>query len=236
MVSSTFQPSPYRPPVRARAYIGSKCNMNAARSTRLGDIVRCVSLCALFIAALPIRAAAQQDVATFFGGAATALAAHEMGHVITDVAFGVSPGLEKVSFAGIPFFAITHDPVTPTREFTISSAGFWVQHATDEVLLSRMPNLRDRHAPFLKGMFAFNVLASVGYSFAAFARVGPIERDTRGMAASANVREPIIGALILAPALFDGWRYFDPRAPLPRWGSRASKIAGVLLVIRASRQ
>ena len=165
-----------------------------------------------------------------------ALSAHEMGHVVVDVAFSASPGLRKVSFAGIPFFAITHDPVTPTREFVISSAGFWVQHATDEVLLSRVPNLRDRHAPFLKGMFAFNVLASVAYSFAAFGRVGPIERDTRGMAASADLGEPAIGALILAPAVFDGWRYFDPRAPLPKWGSRASKIAGVLLVIRASRR
>jgi hypothetical protein len=189
----------------------------------------------MFLGTLPSRAAAQQDLATFLGGAAVALGAHEMGHVVTDVAFGTSPGLAKVSFAGIPFFAITHDPVTPAREFTISSAGFWVQHATDEVLLGRIPNLRDRHAPFLKGMLAFNVLTSVGYALAAFGRVGPVERDTRGMAASARVGEPVIGGLMLAPAIFDGWRYYDPRAAVPKWGSRASKIAGVLLVIRAAR-
>jgi len=182
----------------------------------------------------PRYASAQADAVSFFAGAAAALGAHEMGHVVCDVAFGASPGLAKVSFAGIPFFAITHPPVSPAREFTISSAGFWVQHATDEILLSRNPDLRHRHAPFLKGMLAFNVLTSVAYAGAAFAGVGPPERDTNGMALSANVDEPVIGALILAPAVFDAWRYYAPDARWAKWSSRAAKIAGVLLVARAA--
>src|SRR5690348_736653 len=129
MVSSTFQPSPCRPPVRARAFAASKCNIGAARMPRLGDITRVAALCVVILGAHATPAAAQEDLATFFGGAAIALAAHETGHVVADVAFGTPPGLKKVSFAGIPFFAITHNPVTPTREFVISSAGFWVQHA-----------------------------------------------------------------------------------------------------------
>ena len=68
----------------------------------------------------------------------------------------------------IPFFAITHEPVTPLKEFTISSAGFWVQHAGSEYLLSRRPNLRGEHAPVAKGLLAFNVLTSVMYAGAAF--------------------------------------------------------------------
>jgi hypothetical protein len=181
----------------------------------------------------PRYASAQADALSFVGGAAVALGAHEMGHVIFDVAFGASPGLQKVSFGGIPFFAITHPPVSPAREFTISSAGFWVQHATDEILL-RNADLRAQHAPFLKGMLAFNVLASVAYAGAAFARVGPLERDTRGMAISADVDEPVIGALILAPAVFDAWRYYAPDARWAKWSSRAVKVAGALLVIRAA--
>jgi hypothetical protein len=189
----------------------------------------------MWLVTFPHAARADDSVPKFLAGAAVALGAHETGHVIADVAFGTSPGVRKVSFGGIPFFAITHEPVSPVREFTISSAGFWVQHATDELLLSREPNLRDRHAPFIKGMLAFNVLTSVGYSAAAFARIGPVERDTRGMAASADVPEPVIGALILAPAIFDAWRYFAPQAAWAIWGSRAAKATGVLLIVRAGR-
>lgn len=62
----------------------------------------------------------------FLGGGALALAAHESGHLL---------------FNGIPFFAITHDSgLSPRREFIIDSAGFWVQEATNELILSRRPN------------------------------------------------------------------------------------------------
>jgi len=187
-------------------------------------------VCALLGAAQP--AFAQRDTAVFLGGAAVALAAHETGHLIFDAAFGASPGLAKVSFGGIPFFAITHDPVSPTKEFTISSAGFWVQHGTDELLLSRDPHVRDRRSPFIDGVLAFNVLTSIGYAATAFAQAGPLERDTRGMAVSAGVAEPVVGAFLLAPAVLDAWRYYRPEDRWAKWGSRAAKVAGVLLVFR----
>ena len=43
----------------------------------------------------------------------------------------------------------------------------------NEWLLGRRPNLRHERAPFAKGVFTFNVLASAAYSGAAFARTGP---------------------------------------------------------------
>jgi len=172
-------------------------------------------------------------VGGFLAGAVAGLAAHEGGHLLFDGIFDADPGVQRVSFYGVPFFAITHrSDLTPRREFTISSAGFWVQHGTNEWLLTRRPRLRRERAPFVKGMFAFNVGASAAYSVAAFARIGPDERDTRGMAQSANVAEPWIGALILAPALLDSWRYLDPDARWPVWLSRAVKVGGVLLVLR----
>jgi len=229
MVSNTFEPSPHRPPVRARAFGLSKCNMGAATSHRA--LLRALLFVAIALV-LPRSAVAQSDAASFLAGAATALGAHEGGHLIADVAFGTSPGLKKVSFAGIPFFAITHDPVSPRREFVISSAGFWVQEATDEFVLSHRPKLRDHHAPFLKGALAFNLLTSMAYAGAAFARTGPIERDTHGMAAGANVPEPLIGALVLAPSVFDAWRYYVPDARWAKWSSRGAKIASVLLLVR----
>jgi hypothetical protein len=124
--------------------------------------------------------------------------------------------------------------VTPAKEFTISSAGFWVQHAGDEFLLSRRPNLRDEHAPFAKGVLAFNVLTSVVYAGAAFVQHGPVERDTLGMAVSADIAEPWIGVTVLAPAVLDGARYYRPRSRVLRWASRSAKVAGALLVIKAA--
>jgi hypothetical protein len=169
----------------------------------------------------------------FLGGGAIGLAAHESGHLLFDGIFGANPGLKKVSFHGIPFFAITHDAgLTPRREFIIDSAGFWVQEATNEWILSRRPNLRRERAPVLKGVVAFNVLASISYAGAAFARTGPVERDTRGMADALRWKEPYVGLLILLPAVLDAVRYFDPEARWAAWGSRAAKIGGVVLILR----
>lgn len=174
------------------------------------------------------------DITQFFAGAALGLGAHEAGHLVFDVGFDAHPGVRKVSAGFIPFFAITHQQVTPLKEFTISSAGFWVQHVVDEFLLSRRPTLRAEHAPFTKGMLAFNVLTSIGYSGAAFSRHGPPERDTNGMAVSAGIAEPWIGASILAPAVLDAARYLRPRSRTLMWASRSAKVAGALLVLKAA--
>ena len=169
----------------------------------------------------------------FVAGGALGLVAHESGHLLFDGIFGANPGLKRVSFHGIPFFAITHDPGLPPRqEFIIDSAGFWVQEATNEVILTRRPNLRRESAPLLKGLVAFNVLASVSYAGAAFARTGPAERDTRGMADALRWKEPYVGVLILIPAVLDAVRYFVPDAQWAVWGSRIAKIGGVVLIAR----
>ncbi len=153
--------------------------------------------------------------------------------MIVDLALGEKPGLRKVDFHGLPFFAITHSAGLPARrEFAISSAGFWVQHAENEWLLHGPPGERRPRTPFTRGLLAFNVLTSVAYAGAAFARTGPEERDTRGMAASARVNERVIGALVLAPALLDAWRYYHPGAKWAAWASRGLKLGMVVLIAR----
>jgi len=174
------------------------------------------------------------EVARFFAGAALGLGFHESAHLIADEAFGANPGVRKVSAGFIPFFAITHEPVTPTKEFIISSAGFWAQHIGSEITLSRHPQLHDEHAPMLKGLLVFNVVTSVIYSGAAFARHGPVERDTRGIAVSADVGEPWVGVTVLAPAVLDAARYYRPNSRMLRWASRAAKVGGTLLIFRAA--
>ncbi len=201
------------------------------------QLFRAAAVAALCVAAIPSPASAQslRDTAKLIGGAAVGLAIHESAHVAADFANSVTPGVKKVTFGPFPFFAITHDPVSPGREFVISSSGFWAQHAVSEYLLTARSELRDEHAPVLKGLLAFNVVTSAAYSVAAFARTGPDERDTRGMALGARVDEPVIGALILAPAILDSARYFGARKGWVVWASRAAKIGGALLVVRAAQ-
>jgi hypothetical protein len=174
-----------------------------------------------------------ESASVFLAGGAVAFGAHESGHLLFDLLFDADPGIDKVEFHGIPFFAITHKSgLSPREEFTISSAGFWMQHAGNEWLLTRRPGLHHERAPFAKGMVAFNVLASVAYAGAAFAQTGPAERDTLGMATSARIDEPWIGAMILTPAVLDAWRYFHPDAKWAVWASRAAKVGMVLLVLK----
>ena len=170
------------------------------------------------------------------GGAIAGLAIHESGHLFFDVLFDADPGIARVDLGGIPFFAIEHTAaLSPRREFVVSSAGFWMQHLTSEWLLTARPGLRHQRGPVAKGLLAFNLLTSVGYASAAFARGGPAERDTRGMADSIAMDERWIGAMILAPAILDAWRYIRPDAIWAKWGSRAAKIVLVGLVVKSSR-
>ena len=184
---------------------------------------------------IPQKESRKAFAAKFFGGMAAGFAAHESGHVLFDVIFDASPGIDRVSFAGIPFFAITHKSGLPVRqEFTISSAGFQVQNLTSEWLLTSRPGLHQEDASFRKGWLAWNVVASTAYGVAAFARIGPYERDTRGMATSLDVPEPWIGGIVLAPAVLDTWRYFHPESRWARWASRVSKAGMFVLIFAAN--
>jgi hypothetical protein len=227
------------------------CNRYAVRR-----IAACASVALFFVVWLPSRVAAQSsstgqtlqsppsdspkivivDAAKFLAGAALGLAIHESGHLVFDTVFKASPRIEGVHFGPVPFFAITHrSDESPRREFTISSAGFWMQDVSSEWLLTKRPSLRDEHAPVAKGVLAFNVLNSVGYACVAFAKAGPYERDTRGMADSIGVSEPTIGVVVLVPAVLDAIRYYKPEARWAKWASRAAKVGSVLLVVRRNR-
>ena len=173
------------------------------------------------------------DIGRFLAGGALGLGMHEAGHVSAAALYRADPGVRKVEFGPLPFFAITHERISPAREHVVAAAGFWVQHATSEWLLTRRPDLRREHAPIAKGVLAFNVLTSVAYASAAFGNFGPLERDTRAIAGALGVGEPAVGALILAPAALDTWRYFSPRSRWARWASRGAKVLAVLVVARS---
>jgi len=168
----------------------------------------------------------------FLAGGGVAFLAHESAHLFFDVLFDTTPVVKSVHFGPIPFFAVSHVSATPAQEFIISSAGFWTQEATDEWLLSRRPDIRREHAPFAKGVLAFNVLTSIGYGTVAMFEAGPAERDTRGMAVASGIDERVIGAIVMAPAILDAYRYVRPASRWAPWTSRALKIGSVLLALK----
>ncbi len=175
---------------------------------------------------------AAASVAQFLAGAAIGLGIHEGGHATAAALFGASPGVKGIRYGTLPFFAVTHRAgLSPGREFTVSAAGLWAEQAASELILSRRPGLREERAPVAKGILAFHVLSSVVYAVAGFARTGPPERDTRSMAAASGISERWIGAAVLAPAVFDAWRYFRPRSRAARWAARTAKAGGILLAI-----
>lgn len=166
-------------------------------------------------------------------GGLLGLGIHEAGHVAGAWAFDADPGVKRVEFSGIPFFAITHrNDLSPRREFIVSAAGFWSQYLLSEQMLTHHPSLRLERRPIEKGVIAFHVGTSVVYAGAAFAKMGPLERDTRGMAGALGLSERWIGVIILAPAVLDAYRYFHPNAKWAAWSSRGVKIGMASLVIK----
>jgi hypothetical protein len=173
------------------------------------------------------------DAIKFLGGAALAFTVHEGGHLLFDTIFDTHPEVQSVRFGPLPFFAIAPTKPLESRQlYVISAAGLWTQALTSEVILARHPDLRHERAPFQKGVLAFNVLTSVGYSMVAFAQTGPAERDTLSMARGLGVNERAIGALVLAPALLNAYRYYRPGATWARWTARVLEASSVVLVVR----
>jgi hypothetical protein len=175
-----------------------------------------------------------RDVFTFLAGAAFGLVVHEGGHFVFDEIFDAHPDVVSVHFGPVPFFAISPQrPLSPKQLFTVTSAGFWTQALTSELLLTRQPELRRAHAGFAKGLLAFDLLTSIGYAAVAFAGRGPVERDTRGMAQGLGASERAVGLVVLSPAALDVYRYFRPDSAWARWAARIAKAGSVVLVIKA---
>jgi len=195
------------------------------------------SHCALLIAIAASPAFAQDSGAEKFGrvllGGAAGLGLHETGHLIANWAFEEKVKVKKVDYKGIPFFALSHAPdLSPRREYVVSSAGFWSQYLYSEHIFAHHPNLKQEDSPFRKGLLTFHVVTSLVYAGAALGKTGPVERDTRGMATSRRIDERWIGAMVLAPALLDVYRYFNPEARWAAWTSRGVKMGSVALVLK----
>jgi hypothetical protein len=175
-------------------------------------------------------------------GFVTGFLAHESGHLAVNLMLGNVPAFEGLLVFGfIPFFAITpridcqgevctkNDgeifAAGPRGKYAIVSAGFNVQHLTDEVLLSRRPNLRYEDAPYQKGVLLFNVFLSCMYAAGSLTGLQDPHGDMAGMARLTNVHYVPLSFALLAPAAFDTIRYFLPKTSRwSAWVSRGTKL------------
>lgn len=186
----------------------------------------------------------------FLAGVATGFFAHEAGHVLANLLQGNVPHIQGVwGFGFIPFFTVApriscyHDhcvkydgspfPTGVGGKVAITSAGFNVQHVTDELVLSFEPRLRHRVAPYRKGLLAFNTLLSVGYAISAMVRIENPEGDITGTARLMGVPREVYASALLAIAGLDLYRYFVPDSRWAPWVSRGGKVAffGVVFVL-----
>ncbi len=174
-----------------------------------------------------------KDLPPFLGGALVGLVLHESGHYAMDLALGTDPYVKRVDTGGIPFFAVTYrKEVTPRQEYAIAAAGFWVQHGMAEAILAKYPRLWQEAPTSIKGAFAFHLVTSLIYGYAALAKSGPPERDTLGMAHGLDLHERWVGLAVLLPAALDLYRSFHPDTPGANWTSRGVKLGFVFALTR----
>jgi hypothetical protein len=182
-----------------------------------------------------------RDLGLGAAGAVSGFLLHESGHLLANLLLGNVPNVHGTRVWGaLPFFVIrpridcTGDHCTKHNghefgpgqngAFFIVTAGFHAQHATDEILLTRTPNLRQRDAPFQKGLLAFNVFLSVFYAAGTFTGLEDPYGDLGGAARRSGMHEAWL-ATVLAPAALDTYRYFVPCTRWAPWVSRASKAS-----------
>lgn len=164
-------------------------------------------------------------------GAASGFVAHELGHVLADLAFGKSISFVGVHLGPFPFFAI--QPccnLSPKEQYVIASAGFDVQSIDSELILWLAPRLRTQRRAFLKGILVLDVALSLGYGITAFAGIGPPQSDVNTMARGLGTPTWPLGFWLIIPAAFDVYRYLVPGS---RWAPYAS-LQGKMMMLGAS--
>jgi hypothetical protein len=175
-------------------------------------------------------------------GAVTAFLAHETGHVVANLLLGNVPRIHGTKVWGfLPFPVISPDincygnrcttrnghrfPTGRNGSYFIVTAGFDVQHITNEIVLTLDPNLKDEYAPFEQGLVAFNILLSGIYAAGAYTGLEDPHGDLKAAAKRSGVPEGWLATWLLVPAVLDVYRFFYPSATWSAWASRAGKAS-----------
>lgn len=183
------------------------------------------------------------SVVTFAAGALSGFLLHETGHLASNFMLGNVPRVQGMLVWGfVPFFVLSPDikcsgmndcqkrngsHFTPGErgDVYIVTAGFSVQHLTDEFILGVAPDLAHQYAPFRKGLLGFNIVLSVLYAASAYAGIEDQHGDVHGMARRLQVSDRWVATMLLLPAALDAYRYFYPGSAWATWASRIVKAS-----------
>lgn len=193
-----------------------------------------IAVVVVTLIAAPLRARAIEreadfrhvsDYAWFLLGALSGFVSHEVGHILTDLAYGKSISFEPTHLGPFPFFAI--EPccnLTREQEYVVASMGFNVQSLSSELILWLHPHLRSHRRAFLKGMLALDIGLSLGYGITALAGIGPPQSDVNTMARGLQIPTWPIGLWLVVPAMVDVYRYLVPGSRWAPWLSLQGKM------------
>lgn len=234
--------------------------VRAARRPRSGrrPLRRWLSLVVWLCTLAPARAQAAASVdgwrqtpalhvGTLALGAMGGLLAHESAHLSMNFALGNTPRFRPIrGLFGAPFVAISPDiscqgakcEGADGQRFAagvrgrawIASAGFVMQWATSEMILSDMPDVLYRNEPFLQEWLALNVTLALAYAITCASGIESDFGDASGLATHGHMPRSATAALVATPALVDAARAVWPERPWIKWAARASKLVFVGLV------
>lgn len=234
--------APRRSRTRGRAHLFVLC-LGIAFASVFTSTVRADATSAPSASETPEHHSFGRTLAVGTAGVLSGFLAHEAGHVAANLALGNRPRFEGFLYGGfLPFFAITPciqcdaegctdingQNFGPGRrgKYFIVTAGYHVQHISDEIILSHTPDLRHQYAPFRKGMLLFNIFLSTLYAAGAWTGLQDPHGDLEGAAQLSGLDQTLLSFALVAPAAIDTYRYFVPgSARWSAWASRLSKGA-----------
>ena len=154
--------------------------------------------------------------------------------MIANLAFGEKPGLGKVDFHGIPVLRDHASQRAAVARGIHDLVGRLLGAACHERMAADAPPARSEPSRRRSRRACLRSTCSRRLPTRARRSRKPVPRSAThaGMAASSRIDERWIGALVLAPALLDGWRYYHPDTKWATWASRGVKIGMVVMVVR----
>lgn len=193
---------------------------------RAHSVAKIVCLSAII---LPISAHAQlinieqikSSWGLVLGGAATSIAAHELGH------FMVAEHEDADAYFDNITVKYRHTDGSDKQNLRLSSAGYQTQWLTSELGFYQLnqANISDNKRAWNAGL----VIGHLGITAAYLTFLKDHEDgDARGVSSATDISTDKIVALLAIPALLDSWRLFGQNTPKwASWTSQGFKAVGI---------
>ena len=110
----------------------------------------------------------------------------------------------------------------------LAYSGIFTMNITNEVLLTRHPDLIDRDRPFQKGMFFSNIFIPLFYTFKGY---DDPNSDLLLVQRSTGLDRWQVNAMVIVPAALDVYRYYHPEKKKLRRISRIAKLIPVIICL-----